>query len=147
MQHLKSLDGIRALAVGLVMLFHFGYFAVGWIGVPIFFVLSGYLITSILLQTRSQSFTAYIGAFYWNRALRIFPLHYAFILVSAIVYALFGVPKSIRDDWVWLASFSANFARMRSGDLGPCFVQVKEAASRHREFIGRPRGRKRCICG
>ena len=49
MQYNRSLDGLRGVAVLFVVLFHFGYFTAGWIGVQIFFVLSGYLITSILV--------------------------------------------------------------------------------------------------
>jgi len=135
MKHLKSLDGIRAVAVGLVMLFHFGYFAAGWVGVQVFFVLSGYLITGILLQARSQAFSDYISTFYWNRALRIFPLLFAFIAAAAIAYALFGTPDSFKSDWPWLVSFSANFARMRPEDLGPAFVHIWSLAVEQQFYI------------
>ena len=135
MQHFKSLDGIRAVAVGLVMLFHFGYFAAGWVGVQVFFVLSGYLITGILLQGRNKSFADYISTFYWNRALRIFPLLFAFIAASAIAYVLFRTPGSFKSDWPWLVSFSANFARMRPGDLGPAFVHIWSLAVEQQFYI------------
>jgi peptidoglycan/LPS O-acetylase OafA/YrhL len=135
MQHLKALDGIRAIAVGLVMLFHFGYLPLGWIGVQVFFVLSGYLITSILLQTRSKSFASYIGNFYWNRALRILPLLFAFVAVSALVYVFFGVPETFRNDWPWLVTFSANFARMRPEDLGFPFVHIWSLAVEQQFYI------------
>jgi peptidoglycan/LPS O-acetylase OafA/YrhL len=59
----KSLDGIRGLAILLVIFFHYGYFAPGWIGVQIFFTLSGYLITSILLRSRNRSAGEYFGTF------------------------------------------------------------------------------------
>jgi peptidoglycan/LPS O-acetylase OafA/YrhL len=135
MQHLKSLDGIRAVAVGIVMLFHFGYFAPGWIGVQAFFVLSGYLITGILLQAKNRSFADYISTFYWNRALRIFPLLFAYIAVSGIAYFLFGTPSSFKSDWPWLVSFSANFARMRPEDLGPAFVHIWSLAVEQQFYI------------
>jgi peptidoglycan/LPS O-acetylase OafA/YrhL len=135
MQHLKTLDGIRAIAVGLVMLFHFGYFPMGWVGVQVFFVLSGYLITSILLQAKSKFFADYIGTFYWNRALRILPLLFAFILASAISYVFFGAPKSLRNDWLWLVTFAANFGRLRMGDLGPCFVHIWSLAVEQQFYI------------
>lgn len=135
MHHLKSLDGVRAIAVGLVMLFHFGYFPVGWVGVQIFFVLSGYLITGILLQARNNSFSAYVSSFYWNRALRIMPLLYAFILISAAAYILLRVPHSFGSDWPWLISFSANFARMRPEDLGPSFVHIWSLAVEQQFYL------------
>lgn len=134
-QHIGALDGIRAIAVSLVMLFHFGYLGVGWVGVQVFFVLSGYLITSILLQTRTKCFTDYIVAFYWNRALRILPLLFAFITISAVAYVLFGVPETFRADWPWLITFSANFARMRPEDLGYPFVHIWSLAVEQQFYL------------
>jgi peptidoglycan/LPS O-acetylase OafA/YrhL len=55
MRYLPALDGLRAIAVMLVFLFHTGHAPGGWVGVDIFFVLSGYLITSILRHRRSKS--------------------------------------------------------------------------------------------
>ncbi|MCG8697977.1 MAG: acyltransferase, partial [Bacteroidales bacterium] len=56
--HLKSLDGIRGLAILLVLFYHNFYFLdparIGWIGVDLFFVLSGFLITRILLRTKEE---------------------------------------------------------------------------------------------
>lgn len=135
MQHVRALDGIRGIAVLLVMLFHYGYFAGGWVGVQIFFTLSGYLITSILLGDRGSSFSAYAGRFYWRRALRIFPLFYAFLLVAAVAYALSGVPASVPSDWAWLFTFAANFARMRDGDLGPYFVHTWSLAVEEQFYL------------
>ena len=70
------LDGLRAVAVILVLLVHSGFFAfnIGWIGVPVFFVLSGFLITGILLDNRHSEH--YFSTFYLRRILRIFPIYY-----------------------------------------------------------------------
>jgi len=124
MRYVKSLNGIRGIAVLLVMLFHYGYFGAGWIGVQIFFTLSGYLITTILIENRGLPFHVYVGRFYWRRALRIFPLFYGFLAIVAVTYALYGLPDRFRLDWIWLLTYSANFARMRDGDLGPWFVHI-----------------------
>lgn len=100
---IKELDGLRGIAVVLVMALHIfkraAYFtehpvletftsftSVGWVGVDIFFTLSGFLITSILL--RAKDGPHYFKNFYMRRVLRIFPLYYA-----AIVLVLFFVPK------------------------------------------------------
>jgi peptidoglycan/LPS O-acetylase OafA/YrhL len=92
LKHLPALDGLRGAAVVAVVIFHFlprtggfGLFrlaSAGWIGVDVFFVLSGFLITSILLrqQRRPQA----IRKFYVRRALRLFPLYYAMALIVAI---------------------------------------------------------------
>ena len=67
--YISGLDGIRALAAFLVISTHwpnnFLSLKFGWIGVNIFFVLSGFLITRILLQTKERPFKEYIGHFYY----------------------------------------------------------------------------------
>ncbi len=67
-KHIKALDGVRGIAILLVILFHYGYLGCGWVGVQLFFVLSGYLITSILVKDRQQSLGAYLKRFYWRRS-------------------------------------------------------------------------------
>lgn len=88
MKHVASLDGVRGVAVLLVVLFHFlphdgvGPLSIlssaGWIGVDLFFVLSGFLITSILYEQRGTK--NYFRNFYVRRVLRLFPLYYAIFL-------------------------------------------------------------------
>ena len=124
MRYTKSLDGIRGVSVLSVMLFHFGYLGCGWVGVQAFFVLSGYLITSILLMQKRESLASYLGTFYWHRALRILPVLCALLLVIAAIYLTSGKPESFRGDWPWLVGFAANFARLRTGDLGAPFVHL-----------------------
>lgn len=80
---IEGLDGLRALAVTLVLLTHGAVLAMGWIGVQLFFVLSGFLITRVLLADRAatQGVGAYLGRFYTRRVLRIFPIYYAYLLL------------------------------------------------------------------
>ena len=68
-----ALDGIRAIAVLLVMANHTGFFHAGRLGVDIFFVLSGYLITAILVSEFSANGRINLKKFYVRRALRILP--------------------------------------------------------------------------
>ena len=65
-KYIPALDGVRAIAVFGVLLVHWGYLASGWIGVQVFFVLSGYLITAIFLRERQQtdSLNTYSKRFY-----------------------------------------------------------------------------------
>jgi len=84
MNHIKGLDGLRAVAFLLVFFFHahFGYF--GWVGVQLFFVLSGFLITGILLDMKhSLPMAGYFIKFYGRRFLRIFPLYYLYLFLIA----------------------------------------------------------------
>jgi peptidoglycan/LPS O-acetylase OafA/YrhL len=94
--HIAPLDGLRAIAILLVILVHSGLYFIldhtppvsiwgdiianGRSGVDLFFVLSGFLITGILLDTRERS--DYFPRFYWRRALRIWPLYYAFLFAA-----------------------------------------------------------------
>src|SRR6266705_6713745 len=83
--HLPALDGLRAVAVGVVMVYHFGINAVpGDLGVSAFFVLSGFLITWLLLKEHRATGSMSLRQFYTRRVLRIFPAYYAFI---ALTYA------------------------------------------------------------
>ncbi len=84
---LPALDGVRALAVVGVIASHAGIFNLGWVGVDIFFGLSGYLITGILLDARAANPTAraFFVPFYMRRALRILPLAWAAALLTAFV--------------------------------------------------------------
>ncbi len=90
-KHYPGLDGLRAIAVLMVMFEH--YIPVradldwGWAGVRIFFVLSGFLITGILYDTRNAE--RRWSVFYARRALRIFPLYYAVLLFAVASYPFF----------------------------------------------------------
>lgn len=81
-----GLDGARAVAVGIVLLYHFTlFFTGGLIGVDIFFVLSGFLITTLLLDERNRSGAISLRGFYHRRVLRLFPAMYALLALVAVV--------------------------------------------------------------
>lgn len=76
--YVPALDGLRGIAIILVLALHYSLLPCGWIGVQIFFVLSGYLITKILLQEKTRPLGEYLKRFYVRRSLRIFPLYFFF---------------------------------------------------------------------
>jgi peptidoglycan/LPS O-acetylase OafA/YrhL len=102
LKYIAALDGIRGLAVSLVLLIHLQQTGVvpaefhlvnlvmhgGWCGVDLFFVLSGFLITLGLLDSKGAS--NYFSAFYMRRVLRIFPLYYTVLALVIICSALFA---------------------------------------------------------
>ncbi len=82
-RHLPALDGLRAVSVFIVIGYHFGFSRIpGDLGVNTFFVLSGFLITWLLMKERSEFGRVSLGGFYARRTLRIFPAYYAFLLFS-----------------------------------------------------------------
>ena len=123
--HIHALDGVRGLAVAAVMVFHFvahgpGYAAwptwfrntalAGWVGVDVFFVLSGFLITRILLTLRGRP--GALRVFYVRRALRIFPLYYAVVAGAAAVLLVRSRLHPLPIEW-WnlaaVATYLTNF--------------------------------------
>ena len=82
-----ALDGLRGVAILLVVIYHnFGFISqshFGWLGVDLFFVLSGFLITGILLKTVDKP--GFLSNFYMRRVLRIFPLYYLSLLIFLFV--------------------------------------------------------------
>ena len=114
LNHLKQLDGIRFIAVGLVLVDHWtaGRFELplGSLGVTIFFVLSGFLITRILLASKDKlssrpggGLWTYLKTFYIRRSLRIFPIYYLTLLVLYLV----DLPP-VRRTIGWLALYGTN---------------------------------------
>ncbi len=114
-----ALDGLRAIAVLAVMLFHAGVplFPGGFLGVDIFFVLSGYLITTLLAAEFASSGTIALGRFYMRRALRLFP---ALLLLVAVLQvwtmrATFLFPgqlAEVRREIVTTLLYVANWAQV-----------------------------------
>lgn len=87
----SEIDGLRALAVIAVMINHFNskLLPSGYLGVDIFFVISGYVITESLIKRPQHSFTDFIKGFYARRFKRILPALIACILITSVILSLF----------------------------------------------------------
>lgn len=93
-----SIDGLRGISILLVLVFHIwpDYFSFGYVGVDIFFVLSGYLITQIIyIKLESKSFS--LKEFYRNRIRRIFPALIAVLLSTLLIGFLFMLPSELEQ--------------------------------------------------
>ena len=99
MQHQPALDGLRGAAVAGVLLFHGGHLRGGYLGVDAFFVLSGFLITSLLLAEAARTGTVALGAFWARRARRLLPGAARGAGVRGACTALVvASPAELRDD-------------------------------------------------
>lgn len=99
MKYYPQLDSLRALSIWLVILYHAGFnqFSGGFIGVDVFFVLSGYLITYFIYEKyKDGSFN--IFDFYFRRAKRLFPVIGVLILLVFIISVLFYSPQQIKEN-------------------------------------------------
>lgn len=85
-EHLPALDGLRAVAVAAVTCVHLHYLSGGFLGVQVFFVLSGFLITSLLLDERDRTGRVDLRSFYLRRAARLVPAMWLSLLATASVY-------------------------------------------------------------
>jgi len=124
-----ELDGVRGIAILVVLGFHFGHilprpgnalFGLGWAGVDLFFVLSGYLITRILWTTRECR--SYLVTFYGRRILRIFPLAFAFLAayfwIALPLAHHFGYDLDRNgSDQLWYWAYLANWHNGLHGSL------------------------------
>lgn len=91
--YLPHIDGLRAVAVVAVVLFHLFPHAIpsGYIGVDVFFVISGYVITKSLLANRSATLVAFLASFYARRVRRLLPALVACVSISILGYWRFSI--------------------------------------------------------
>ncbi len=101
--HVEALDGLRGVAVAAVLAFHGGHLTGGWLGVDLFFVLSGYLITTLLLQRARSDGRVDLMAFWARRVRRLGPALVITLLGVSAYAALVALPTErlgIRNDGV-----------------------------------------------
>jgi peptidoglycan/LPS O-acetylase OafA/YrhL/lysophospholipase L1-like esterase len=128
--HQPALDGVRGVAVALVLLFHQGWLSGGYVGVSVFFTLSGYLITSLALVEHDETRRLDVGAFYGRRVRRLLPASLACLVgVSTLAWAgLFrGVEHLRRELWAALAQVY-NWSALRGGQSYAQLVGSADAA-------------------
>jgi peptidoglycan/LPS O-acetylase OafA/YrhL len=117
------LDGLRTLAIALVVLYHFGIpgFRGGFIGVNVFFVLSGYLITSLLLRERSSTGRIRLPAFWLRRLLRLYPALLVMVLGGSLLSLWVGDGGATLDP-----PASAAIVLTYSGNLARAYAHISQ---------------------
>ena len=116
--YIPALDGVRGLAVAAVLIFHGGHLGGGFLSVDLFFVLSGFLITSLLLVEVTKTHRIDLAQFWLRRAKRLLPALFAMILGVAVFAWLFAAPTEfdrIRGDAISTLFYYANWHAILSG--------------------------------
>ena len=129
-RRIPSLDGLRTISIGLVLMGHLSgtrnfpiservgsLFALGELGVRVFFVISGFLITNLLLRELSGKQHINLLKFYVRRTFRIFPAYYFFILVLVFLQAVQLIALHPGDIWHAL-TYTSNYHPYRSWNVG-----------------------------
>jgi len=128
---IPALDGVRGLAVGLMVWFHLriNQLPGGWVSMSLFFPLSGFLITRLMLLERDRSGTVALGQFWRRRARRLIPTHFALLVIVSMVLIMCGtwlraergaVMSSMlySNNW-WQIGHSVDYWSRFSGKLSP----------------------------
>ncbi len=131
-----DIQGLRAVAVGLVVLDHAGLRLLGggYVGVDVFFVVSGFLITSLLLREATTTGAVRIGAFYARRARRILPAAtVTLVATTAAAWWLLPLPRArdVATDALWSAFFVGN---VRFGRVGTDYFAADQPPSPLQHF-------------
>ena len=130
------LDGLRALCFLSVFFFHCNIegFQLGWAGVSVFFTISGFLITEILINSKNSN--SYFKSFYARRALRIFPIYYLYILLATLLFIL--IKRYFPNDFFYYLFYSPNILWVSSNftsDLQPVMAHLWTLAIEEQFYI------------
>jgi peptidoglycan/LPS O-acetylase OafA/YrhL len=107
--YVPEVDALRCLAMTAVIAMHCGLFPIGWMGVWLFFVVSGFAVTTSLMSARNDRFSVWarIRSFYGRRALRIWPIYFAYVAAGFAFLIALGQYGMLRQ-LPWLLTFTQN---------------------------------------
>ena len=145
--YVAALDGVRAIAVGAVLLYHGGVSIApgGFLGVDMFFVLSGFLITSLLITERAATGSIDLFQFWLRRARRLLPAAFLVIAVTALVAAIFLPADAVRTRGDAIASLLLR-QQLAPGPRRSSPTSRRSSARRCCSTCGRSRSRSSSTC-
>lgn len=112
--HLPGLDGLRALSVLVVVAFHSGLIDGGWVGVDVFFAISGFLITGLLVAERERTGSVSLSAFWSRRFRRLVPALLVLLALVAVLARIDQVDVEARNVWGAL-TYTTNWVHIIGG--------------------------------
>ncbi len=143
-----ALDGLRALSILPVVWHHAtpyplgGVLGRGPLGVDLFFTISGFLITTLLLREREKHVRIALGAFYMRRSLRIFPLYYAVLGLFVLHALLLREQGPVRDHFLrslpWYLTYTSNWFVDHDVDHAVVFSFAWSLAAEEQFYLGFP---------
>ncbi|MDO8390011.1 MAG: acyltransferase family protein [Actinomycetota bacterium] len=136
MRYRRDIEGLRAIAVVAVLLYHFGVPGIdgGFVGVDVFFVISGYLITTLLIEERQNTGRVSIKAFYARRARRLLPISATVIVATSLAGVIWLSATRIRDLAEEVLSSAFFGANILFADRGTDYLTANLAPSPLRHY-------------
>jgi len=141
LRHFGSLDGLRCISILAVLWHHSGQprpLAImerGFLGVDMFFVISGFLIVTLLLREREQRGTISLRDFYARRTLRIFPLYYGVLAVLGVYHLTLGAGKPGASDFARLLPYYLTHTSNWITDAAPGLTVVWSLAAEEQFYL------------
>ena len=142
--YISALDGLRGFGIIFVVLYHLlrlkgadpSLLGFSWIFIQMFFVQSGYLITKILLQSKTLPFKEYLKRFYWNRVVRIFPVYFLYLFLLVGVYLVFTITPDFPSIAPYLFTYTYNYTRLfENADFHPLYVHLWSLAVEEQFYL------------
>lgn len=106
LNRIQYIDGIRGIAVVMVLFFHLNMFEPGFAGVELFFVISGYIITFLLFTEKEKTATIDLPQFYLRRVSRLYPALILFVLITTVLFLNFPI-ESVTEKFTQEALFTS----------------------------------------
>lgn len=138
MRYVPALDGLRAVAVALVVASHAAHLPAGYIGVDVFFVLSGFLITGLLVDEHRATGQISLANFYLRRGLRLFPCLWAMVGLTLLFSWLLHSPERFASDTreaLFALSYVENWALISGASQGSVFQHTWSLAIEEQFYV------------